>query len=606
MTWKTVSVAPDVWGIRNRFPQDIRNPNIRLKQLMEKYTSNIEVNMIRNFFKPVDKRRYAVDNMIADINFDAQQKKDQDQREKNIAEKRRKLAASRATRNDAIRIKKAEIEEEVSPQQLIQREIDEIVVGPDEDVVIGRKRSRKLWSKRPINWIDIVEEANAFGSRQAFKSFPEEFRDLTDKASFKKINRWQKDAKMKKVGAKVRIPAYGLEIDNLVKLDFERARANGLPVDNVTLRRYLLVHLTTANMLDTLIENGGKYLYEDSWAIRFYKRHGIVSRVATTKMREIPADFEIKKNQYLKVASDLIYQHRVPPELVINGDETAVQLVNRANRTRNVRGAKRVRMLGVGEDKAQITTTIFVTESGDVLPYQMIFEGKTDRCHPKHVKPDDCVWTHTSSHWQSVATYCAVIEAIIVPYKNRVISNLGLSKDQVTILKHDLHFTHKDASVLEILKKHKIVPLFVPAGCTDIMQECDTVVNKPFKNGVRNEYRDHMDQLFQAHLRNGQGATAFAPKLTMGALKPFLTSFVQRGIEALKTPQMRETIKTAFANDGLFSVIRSPEMQLRVQLEGIDLANDIALDEVEIDAEIEEIDAEIAAISSSDSGSDSD
>ena len=101
-------------------------------------------------------------------------------------------------------------------------------------------------------------------------------------------------------------------------------------------------------------------------------------------------------------------------------------------------------------------------------------------------------WTHTASHRQSLITYCAVIETIIVPYK--------------------------DASVLELLKKHRIVPLFVPPSCTDIMQECDSVVNKPFKNGVRNGYGDHMEELFQEHLRNGKDPTLFAPKFTMSAL----------------------------------------------------------------------------------------
>ena len=61
----------------------------------------------------------------------------------------------------------------------------------------------------------------------------------------------------------------------------------------------------------------------------------------------------------------------------------------------------------------------------------------------------------------------------------------------------------------------------------------------------------------------------------MGALKPFLTGFVQSGIEALKTPEMRETIKNAFAKDSLFTQIRSPEMQLTVQLAGVDLARNV-------------------------------
>ena len=57
-------------------------------------------------------------------------------------------------------------------------------------------------------------------------------------------------------------------------------------------------------------------------------------------MREISADFEIKKEAYLKVATELMYEYQVQPQLVINGDETAVQLVSRANRTRNTRGVK--------------------------------------------------------------------------------------------------------------------------------------------------------------------------------------------------------------------------------------------------------------------------
>ena len=77
----------------------------------------------------------------------------------------------------------------------------------------------------------------------------------------------------------------------------------------------------------------------------------------------------------------------------------------------------------------------------------------------------------------------------------------GLPANQHTILKHDLHYTHEDARVLEVLRAHNILPLFVPAGCTDVMQECDTVVNKPFKNAVKTGYRDHLDRLFQMFCR---------------------------------------------------------------------------------------------------------
>ena len=88
---------------------------------------------------------------------------------------------------------------EETPLQSVHRQIDEIVenfVG--NEVTVRKKRPIKAWTKRPENWIDIVEDANACGSRQAIRSFEGEFEGLTRKSSMKKINRWQKDNTTKK------------------------------------------------------------------------------------------------------------------------------------------------------------------------------------------------------------------------------------------------------------------------------------------------------------------------------------------------------------------------------------------------------------------------
>ena len=55
----------------------------------------------------------------------------------------------------------------------------------------------------------------------------------------------------------------------------------------------------------------------------------------------------------------------------------------------------------------------------------------------------------------------------------------------------------------------------------------------------------------------------------MGALKPFITSFVNKGMEALRAPDMKQAIETCFAERGFFTLIRSPLMQneARLQLE---------------------------------------
>ena len=407
--------------------------------------------------------------------------------------------------------------------------------------MLGYKESRKR-KDRPDNWRDIADEAAVYGNDTAAKSYADAFRDASSSATYQRLNQCKKDLKNNRVFSTstiVRVPSYGTEIDSLLLADFENARSVGLPLDDVILRRFLVDRLQTAGKEGLLKENGGPYSYGHSYATRFFKRYHLVVRECTTKMRELPADFEDKKMKYMKIGADLIYKYNVPPQLVFNGDETAVQLVNRAKFTRYVIGAKRVKVLGIGDDKVQITVTIFVNENGDTLPYQMIFQGETDRCNPSAGKPDDCLWTHTESHWQSVKSYLELIEKIIIPYKTQMIQELGLPENQVTIVKHDLHFTHKDEKVLQFLRENRIYPLFVPAGCTDVIQECDVVVNKPFKNAVRAAFRDHLDGLFRVHKQKGLPLTEFPPKLIMGTLKPFLTGFVQKGILAIKIPEMK-------------------------------------------------------------------
>ena len=310
--------------------------------------------------------------------------------------------------------------------------------------------AKRIHHARPVNWEIIAEEAKIYGNYSTLKTYASVFANATSIAATRRLNRWKCDLKNGKVSeTRKAILAYSREIDvELSDLVTIRGSA-GLSIDNSILRQQLLTLLTEYNLTDLLKEDGGKHTFRDSWAHRFFARHGMVLRVCTTKMRELPADLEDKKATSIRIGRALIFTYKTPAELVIGRDETDARFVNHASRTREAKGAKRCKISGKGSDKAQITVTIFVTESGEELPYQMIFEGKTVKCHPlNQLKPADCLWTHTESHWQSVPTYIEAIEKIIVPYKNNVISSMGLPANQHTILKHDLHYTHKDARVL--------------------------------------------------------------------------------------------------------------------------------------------------------------
>ena len=245
-----------------------------------------------------------------------------------------------------------------------------------------------------------------------------------------------------------------------------------------------------------------------------------------------------------------------------------MQLVPRAKRTRAKKGSKRIRVIGVGHENPQITVTIAITESGGVLPCQLIFEGKTTAslpCRGKQLPPDGAIFCVSSTHWQTVATYREFIERIIIPYRIQIIQQMNLPSDQKLLLKHDLHFTHTDEATKYFCEKNNIKCLCVPGRCTDELQECDTVINRPFKNGCKDGFVAYLHGIFQNHLTRCQGlgmaeadiVGSFKPGLTIGLLKPLLPSFVMSGMARIKTVPMSETIRHAFAKHGRFEEIRN-------------------------------------------------
>ena len=66
-------------------------------------------------------------------------------------------------------------------------------------------------------------------------------------------------------------------------------------------------------------------------------------------------------------------------------------------------GSKRVEISGVN-DKRQITAFFCGTMIGDFLPIQVIYKGKTNRCHPRFKFPLDWHVAHSLKHWSTEET----------------------------------------------------------------------------------------------------------------------------------------------------------------------------------------------------------
>ena len=88
-------------------------------------------------------------------------------------------------------------------------------------------------------------------------------------------------------------------------------------------------------------------------------------------------------------------------------------------------GSKRVEVVGI-DDKRQITATFAASLSGNFLPVQLVYEGKTTKCHQAIKFSEGWHVTHMPTHWCNEDTIVEYITTVIVPYMNKKRRQLGL------------------------------------------------------------------------------------------------------------------------------------------------------------------------------------
>ena len=79
------------------------------------------------------------------------------------------------------------------------------------------------------------------------------------------------------------------------------------------------------------------------------------------------------------------------------------------------------------------------------------------------------------------------VDNVIIPY----IDDIPLSeKSEKTVAIFDVYKAHRDDKLLNHLKANNIIPLFVPAACTDKLQSLDLSVNHEYKEILKTHFHD--------------------------------------------------------------------------------------------------------------------
>ena len=141
---------------------------------------------------------------------------------------------------------------------------------------------------------------------------------------------------------------------------------------------------------------------------------------------------------------------------------------------------KRVEVDGTN-DKRQITAVFCGTTQGAFLPLQLVYVGKTTRCHPKFNFPPGWHISHAPNHWSTEETMHQYIEYMIMLYVHSVREDLfdettpgvvviiGNFKGQVT------------PKINRFLEENNLRVCLIPPNSTNLLQPMDNSVNKPVK-----------------------------------------------------------------------------------------------------------------------------
>jgi hypothetical protein len=303
-----------------------------------------------------------------------------------------------------------------------------------------------------------------------------------------------------------------------------------------------------------LKENGGHLVIDEPWATSFLRRMGFVQRKATKAARKLPTDFDAVKSEFLRKVVDCVKEHDIPADLVVNIDQTGVKLIPISEWTMDQKGKRQISVLGL-EDKREITALLGISLGNKLLPPQVIYAGKTHKCHPQISFPPEWNVTHSPSHWSTTSTMIEYVDAVLCPFFSLQKKNLGLGESQKSLLILDVFASHRTPEFLQKLEESNIKVAFIPPGCTGELQPLDVGFNNDFKKCLKSRFTSWYAAEVADQVAKGVPACEVRVGVAMSVVKPLHARWL---IDTTKEIQHREsTINKAWQGSGIAGAITS-------------------------------------------------
>lgn len=251
-----------------------------------------------------------------------------------------------------------------------------------------------------------------------------------------------------------------------------------------------------------------------------------------------------------------MYTENIHQSLVVNCDQTEVILIpTGSDHTYNPRGSKQVELYGK-EEKRAFTSLITTSIDGGMLPTQSVWSGKTARYLPSIMfrapaEDEGHLFSfNRKNHWSCLSTMKVYFEILIKPYRNRMLAKHELPINAKMVVYFDCWKVHKSRALLEWLKATYpwLIALFVPAGCTGILQPCDVGIQRIYKHHIKLAAAQYFQETVQAQLQSGIRPADIRIMDNIGKLRNQTATWVLAATRYLQDPARKGLVQNAWKN----------------------------------------------------------
>ena len=353
----------------------------------------------------------------------------------------------------------------------------------------------------------------------------------------------------------------------MITKQLKAIREASVPLDLTTIRGLMIgiLEVLAPEIFTLHVGNdGGTFRCSEIFVGRFVKRHLRWSkRKGTQAGQKLPVDAPAQmKSHVFRLAVD-IRDHSIPACCCANCDQTGYTYSQPAACTYDPIGTNQVTIIGK-EDKRAFTIMAGILMSGEVLPFQIMYTGKTPALLPEINNPKSEFKAAndeakefgfrfeptgvSGNHWSNIATMKSYVSNILSVYFNKKRTLLN-RKSQVCLWTIDCWSVHRSQEFRNWMQENYpwILIRYIPGGCTGIFQPCDVGIQRILKHVMKKTVLSHIVKETVAHLANNKDPGTILLAKAIGVLRSRSVEWLVNGYKAINKPEVIKKVRTSFS-----------------------------------------------------------